>query len=354
MKKRIKTTLQFTGLLLFTVVVFCGVTYFLFFNAAVVDDATQRINFKKFYFFSGIVIVLYTLVIFISVYYFSKILLRPIKNIADEVNSISAQNINYRLQPDNNIAELNYLTETLNDLLNRLQESFEIQRRFISVASHELLTPLTSISSQLEVSLLKDRNALDYQQVMQSVYQDVRQLSKLTQTLLEFAAVSGSAGGIELKQVRIDEVLMRLPGEIIKEDKDFFIKFEFDDLPEDESRLFVYGNAELLFTAIRNIVLNACKYSSSKFARVKLSVAEQIIIIAVEDDGKGIPENEIKNIFQPFYRVESNASISGFGVGLPLVKRIIKLHNGQIRVSSVIDKGTSFFIELPCAAKFSL
>jgi len=289
------------------------------------------------------------LIAFTSGFFFSKILLRPIRKIADEVNIISAQSLAHRIKPGNANDEWKYLTETLNDLLDRLQESFEIQRRFISSASHELSTPLTSISSQLEVSLQRDRGAEEYRQVMQSVYQDVRHLSKLTQTLLEFATLSGTAGGIEINLIRIDEVLMRLPGEMSKMDKGYSVKLEFDQLPEEEEKLLVFGNAELLFTAIKNIVSNACKYSLNRMAKVKLSVDQTEIIVSVEDNGKGIPENELQNIFQPFYRTEDSRAIIGFGVGLPLVNRIIKLHKGQIKVSSVVGKGTTFFIQLPIA-----
>jgi signal transduction histidine kinase len=119
------------------------------------------------------------LIALISGYFFSKILLRPLRKIADEVNIISAQSLTHRIKSGNTKDEWNYLTGTLNDLLNRLQDSFEIQRRFISSASHELSTPLTSISSQLEVSLQRNREAEEYRNVMQSVHQDVRQLSKL-------------------------------------------------------------------------------------------------------------------------------------------------------------------------------
>ena len=291
------------------------------------------------------------LIAFTSGYFVSKILLQPIRKIADEVNIISAQSLTHRIKSGTGNDEWHYLTDTLNDLLNRLQESFEIQRRFISSASHELSTPLTSISSQLEVSLQRNRAAEEYRQVMQSVYQDVRHLSKLTQTLLEFATVSGTAGGIDIKLIRIDEVLLRLPGEMMKMDKGYSVKLEFDQLPADEEKLLVFGNAELLFTAIRNIVSNACKYSLNRLAKVKLSVEQIEIIVAVEDNGKGIPENELKNIFQPFYRTEDSRSTAGFGVGLPLVNRIMKLHKGQIKVVSTVGKGTTFFVHLPIAGK---
>ncbi len=315
-------------------------------------DEEGRSNLQRLKFILWISFISGILIAFTSGYFFSKVLLRPVKKIADEVNTISAQSLAHRIKSGNAEDEWNYLTETLNDLLNRLQESFEIQRRFISAASHELSTPLTSISSQLEVSLQKDRATEEYRQVMLSVYQDVRELSKLTQTLLEFATMSGNAGGIELNLIRIDEVLMRLPGEMTKLNKSFLVNLEFDQLPEDEERLLVFGNAELLFTAIKNIVSNACKYSFNQRAKVKLAINQTEIIISVEDNGKGIPENELQNIFQPFYRIEDSRSIIGFGVGLPLVNRIVKLHKGQIKIKSVVGKGTTVYVQLPVAGKY--
>ena len=282
-------------------------------------------------------------------YFFSKILLNPIKKIADEVKDISAQNLEHRIKSGIVKDEWNYLIETLNELINRLQQSFELQRRFISSASHELSTPLTSISSQLEVSLQRTREAKEYRGVMQSVYQDVQNLSKLTQTLLQFATLPGIKGGIEINSIRIDEILMQLPGEITKINKEYSVKLEFEQLPENAERLLVFGNAELLFTAIKNVVSNSCKYSPDHRAKIKLAVQPKEIFIYIEDDGKGIAENDLKNIFQPFYRSEDSKSITGFGVGLPLVYRIIKLHKGQIKVNSVVGKGTTVLIQLPIA-----
>jgi len=286
-------------------------------------------------------------------YLFSISLLHPIRRIADEVNEISVRNLTRRIRAAGGDAkdEWDYLSDTLNQLLNRLQESFEIQGRFIANASHELSTPLTSISSQLEVALFRVRSEEDYRHVIQSVYQDTRQLSKLTQTLLEFARASGTAAGLEIDLIRIDEVLLRLPGEIVKADPLFSVTLNFDGLPEAEEALFVFGNEELLFTAIRNIVANACKYSEDHHAVVRLSVVARDIHISIEDKGRGISPEEWENIFQPFYRTEEGHSIPGFGLGLSLARRILQLHKGFISVDSTVGKGSIFYIQLPVAGK---
>lgn len=300
-------------------------------------------NILWFSFLSGIFIA------FAGGYFFSDRLLRPIKKIADDVNDISAHNLSGRITTGAVKDEWFYLSETLNQLLNRLQDSFETQRRFVSNASHELSTPLTAISSQLEVSLQKSREAQQYRGVMESVYQDVRHLSKLTQTLLEFAQASGDPGGLNILPVRMDEILMSLPAAMKKSNPEFLVVLSFDDMPADEQKLVVFGNAELLFTAIKNIVSNACKYSDDHKAVVKLQAEGDTIHIAIIDKGVGIPETELKYIFQPFYRVNSTAPQMGFGLGLSLANRIIKLHKGTITVTSTPGVGTEFLITLPTA-----
>jgi two-component system sensor histidine kinase ArlS len=280
-------------------------------------------------------------------YIFSKSLLRPVRKIADEVNEISASDFTRRIPEGKTQDEWNYLAATLNQLLNRLQESFEIQRRFISNASHELSNPLTSISSQLEISLQRERKAEEYRVMINSVYQDVKQMNKLTQTLLEFAKASGSRGGLEINPIRIDEVLLRIPSEMAKFNKQYSASLSFDQLPVEEEMLLIFGNEELLFMAIRNIVLNACKYSPDHRATIKLSVNLHHIHITIEDNGIGIPEMELENIFHPFYRVEEQRTGQGFGLGLSLASKIIMLHNGQIQVQSELNKGSLFTITFP-------
>ena len=288
-----------------------------------------------------------TIIAFIGGFYFSRALLKPIKKIADEVNEISAQNLSRRIPTGHVKDEWSYLADTLNKLINRLKDSFELQRRFISNASHELSTPLTSISSQLEVSLQREREASQYKNVMQSIYQDVKHMSKLTQSLLDFAQASGSTGGLEISLVRIDEVIMRLPAEMAKMNKGYTVSLSFTQLPEDEENLLVFGNEELLFSAVRNVVTNACKYSEDNHADVSLTSTRSEILVTISDKGSGIPSSEIDNIFQPFYRIEEHRSTTGFGLGLSLAKQIIKLHRGNIRVDSRLGQGTIFKIGFP-------
>jgi signal transduction histidine kinase len=291
---------------------------------------------------------------FLGGYFFSEGLLKPVKKIADEVNDISAQNFSRRINTPDVKDEWYYLSDTLNALLNRLQESFDLQKRFIANASHELSTPLTSISSQIEVSLQRERGVEDYRTVLKSIHQDVLHMSKLTKMLLDLAKASGDPGGLRIALVRMDEVLFRLPAEIAKINKGYSVSLQFDQLPDEQEKLMVFGNEELLFTAIKNIAINGCKYSTRHEAVVKLSIKDEEIIITVQDKGIGIPEAELSHIFQPFYRVGQDGIEEGFGLGLSLTSRIIKLHNGKVKASSNLGKGSLFTILLPVATALNV
>lgn len=293
-------------------------------------------------FFGGILITI------AAGYLFSTRLLLPIRKMADAVNDIKAQNLTQRIRTGDRKDEWNYLAETLNVLLNRLEESFATQGQFIASASHELSTPLTSIYSQLEVSLQKERGAEEYRRVMLSVREDVHKLNQLTHSLLQFAKASGTPAGLDIYPVRIDEILLRMPGEISKISTDYHIKVDFVELPREEKKLLVLGNEGLLFSAIKNIVLNACKYSDNQTAILELRVSKDIQV-KVRNSGKGITPQAQEQIFRPFYRAEENRAETGFGLGLSLAAQIIKLHRGKIKVDSVPDKETVFSLNLPTA-----
>jgi two-component system, OmpR family, sensor histidine kinase ArlS len=290
-----------------------------------------------------------TVLVLVSGYFFSKGLLQPVRRITEDVEMISAHNLSRRIHTGKSEDEWHQLAYTLNNLLNRLQESFDLQRRFISNASHELSTPLTAISSQIEVSLQRERGAEAYKQVLMSVHQDVLHMNKLTQTLLEFAKASGDPGGLDFDLIRLDEIVLGLPAEMARIDAAYMVKIEFVELPENEEKLLVFGNETLLSSAIKNIVLNACKYSDDHVATVQLKPIAGDWAISIQDRGNGIPREDIDKIFQPFYRGEENRNTRGFGLGLSLAGKIIKIHKGSIEVQSHVGTGSLFIIKLPAA-----
>ncbi|MBY0480246.1 MAG: HAMP domain-containing histidine kinase, partial [Chitinophagaceae bacterium] len=273
-----------------------------------------------------VIILLFSLVVGFIIalffgHYFAKKIVYPIRKITDNVKEISSKNLDSRIKLNDSKDELFELSSTLNDVMDRLQESFEIQGRFISNASHELLTPLTSIISQIEIALQNKRTTQEYFDTISSVYEDVLSLAQLTKALLEFAKASGNASGMELSTIRIDEILMNLPSEFKKIDPKFIVNLEFTNFPENENKLMVYGNAILLSTAIKNVVANACKYSNNHKAYVSIFFYKKSLLISVKDDGSGIKEVDLPFIYQPFYRGNGYERTNGFGLGLSLTKK---------------------------------
>jgi two-component system sensor histidine kinase ArlS len=179
-------------------------------------------------------------------------------------------------------------------------------------------------------------------------------MGKLTQTLLEFARASGNKGGLDIDLVRIDEVLLKAASDVSNINNEYEVLLNFDNMPEEEEKLFVFGNEALLLAAIKNIALNACKYSDNHEAIISLNTGKNNIYIAIEDKGIGIPSEEIEKIFQPFYRANKSTEGRGFGLGLSMADRIIKMHKGSILVQSVINQGTVFTITIPSASNVGL
>ena len=293
---------------------------------------------------SGLVGIIITM---LTGYFFSINLLRPLAQINTEMNEISFQNISNRIAVSNKKDELNQLAITFNSLLERLETSFNNQKSFIANASHELSTPLAAISSQLDVALLQNRNEIEYKKVLASVHEDVVHLNNLVRKLMELAK-AGAGKGISLEPVRIDEIMLSAVEEVNKLHTEYHVYFSFEEIPEEESQCYIYGNEELLFIAFKNIIENACKYSPSHNAWVTISIKPDKKIIHVKDEGIGLSPDELKKVFEPFFRSEKVVNISeGLGLGLSMSLRIVRLHKGEINIDSMPGKGSIFTIILP-------
>lgn len=281
-------------------------------------------------------------------HFFAAGIVKSIRQLTHKINHISSEAISERLEIGKKEDELDKLAETVNQLLDRLQTSFDTQRRFISNASHELSTPLAAITSQLDVALQRDRSPEEYRKVFLSVKDDMKRLALLLRSLLEIAKAGGSQGGLDLQSIRVDEMLMAMPSEIKKISPLYDVRLHFADFPEKESTFIIYGNYALLYSALRNFVHNACKFSKNSTAEVTLSYTFQYVVVEVVDQGPGISPEDQKNIFQPFFRGHrQDNKIYGSGLGLALAHRIIGLHKGHIELFSQIDVGTRFVIYLP-------
>lgn len=287
------------------------------------------------------------LIIVFCGWFFVGFFLRPISKLVQQADKITYSNINYRLSTANKDDEIGKLTSTFNKMLDRLETSFKIQKRFVSNASHELRNPLAAISGQIDVSLMKDRSKDDYKQVLTSVSKDIKNIITLSNNLLELANSEVETVFQELDEVRIDEVLWSIREEFSKLKPDYAVYINFDTVVENEKLLTCKGKEHLLKVAFTNLIDNACKFSEDKKVQINVTTTNQNIILFFIDQGIGIPDAFLNQIFEPFFRGKNTHGIPGNGIGLSLVYRIIKLHSGKIFVRSKINKGTTVEIVLP-------
>jgi signal transduction histidine kinase len=279
--------------------------------------------------------------------YFSKYIFQPLNRIAEKVKQISSENLHLRLEQDNKSPELDELSMTFNDMLDRLETSFETQNNFISNASHELRTPLTAIIGEADVVLSKLRTEEEYREALRVILEEAEKLDNKTKALL-FLAQTGFNGKVQkYDKVRIDQLLWDVKETIEKINPKSKVFIDTSLLPENPVKLKVKGNEQLLHLAFSNIVSNACKYSNYQTVHVSVGASDDQVFVAVKDKGIGIPQTELRYIYDPFFRASNTRNFEGYGIGLPLTRNIIRMHKGEMQVSSVEGEGTIVQVRLP-------
>jgi signal transduction histidine kinase len=284
--------------------------------------------------------------------YFSKYIFLPLRKITNKVKEISTENLHLRLDVKSQNDELHELTKTFNDMLDRIETSFETQNNFISNASHELRTPLTAIIGEADVALSKLRQTDEYIETIKIILDEAEKLDRKTQALL-FLAQTGFNGKVQkFGKVRMDQLLWDVKETIEKINPKSKIFMDLSLLPENPMKLKVNGNEQLLHLAITNVISNSCKYSDYQTVYVSLGASDDFVILVVKDQGIGIPVEELKYIYDPFFRASNTKKYEGYGIGLPLTRNIIRMHKGELLVTSIENEGTTVQIKLPIG-KFS-
>jgi signal transduction histidine kinase len=273
--------------------------------------------------------------------------LSPISKIVNEVSNITEINLSERLDEGNKKDELGKLAQTFNNMLQRLQGAFTAQKNFIANASHEIKTPITVMSGEIDVTLLQERNKDYYVHTLKSVLEGLRGLNNLSTQLLLLAQTSTDHPDKNFTLIRIDDIIWATKEELLKAHSEYTVDLLFD-LNLNHESLIIEGDEQLIKIAILNLLDNGCKYSDDGHVSINLSSKEpNHITIDFINKGGGIAPENISKIFDPFYRGKNYKKIKGFGIGLSLVAGILKLHNGTIKVASVPQDETRFTVTLP-------
>jgi signal transduction histidine kinase len=312
-------------------------------TAASVKDVYAELD-RLFYLFL-IIIPVGLIITGFAAYFISKTAFKPITQIAETAKNISGENLDKRLELPKAKDEVRALGEKLNEMIERIDNAFKSQKRFVANASHEIRTPLTVIQTELEI-LEKKIKDNEVKESIKIALSEIEGLTKLTNSLLIIAKLDSSQTKLNINQIRIDELIAECAQAMnhaaIK--KEIQINLSIDDPME------IKADGEKLKSVFLNLIDNAIKYSTNG-SSVKITLKRIVgnkIRISIQDTGPGISSSEIPYIFNRFYRSnEIRAEIRGNGLGLAISKEIVELHRGEITVESKEDEETIFNVILP-------
>lgn len=288
---------------------------------------------------SLIITVLLALLGGVVTYFISGHALRPIREFSDKIEEVQAQNLSDSRIEENNVKELNQLGISYNKMLERLSDAFEIQRQFTENAAHELRTPLALMQVQLDLynSASHPGNDADTLQTIKMVTEQNDKLNRMVKTLLDMSELQtvGRDDKIILDAI-VEEVLADL--EPLAQEKNIKLIGKCEDAT-------MIGSDILIYRLVYNLVENAIKYNHP-LGQVTVTAYQRNkhVYLSVEDTGSGIPKELRERVFEPFFRVDKSRSreLGGVGLGLALVREIVRVHDGSICIKSGKTGGTIF------------
>lgn len=288
---------------------------------------------------SLIITVLLALLGGVVTYFISGHALRPIREFSDKIEEVQAQNLSDSRIEENNVKELNKLGISYNNMLERLSDAFEIQRQFTANAAHELRTPLALMQVQLDLynSATHPGNDADTLQTIKMVTEQNDKLNRMVKTLLDMSELQsvGRDDKIILDAI-VEEVLADL--EPLAQEKNIKLIGKCEDAT-------MIGSDILIYRLVYNLVENAIKYNHP-LGQVTVTAYQRNknVYLSVEDTGSGIPKELRERVFEPFFRVDKSRSreLGGVGLGLALVREIVRVHDGSICIKSGKTGGTIF------------
>ena len=270
--------------------------------------------------------------------------LKPLYDFSKKIEEVQAQNLSDSRIEENKFSELNQLSVSYNKMLERLSEAFKLQRQFTANAAHELRTPLAVMQLQIDLynSSKHPNNDTSAQQTISMIIEQTERLSKMVRTLLDMSELQTIARDEEIAiAALVEEVLADL--EPLAQEKGI-------NLIEKCDNVLLMGSDILIYRLVYNLVENAIKYNfSGGTVTVNATQQNSQLHLTVEDTGNGIPEELKERIFEPFFRLDKSRSreLGGVGLGLALVREIVRVHNGSILVKNNANSGTTFEVIFP-------
>lgn len=288
----------------------------------------RKLEFLKY---SLLAIYLFSILItWITTYLTIRQSLRPIDIFKNKIQEITESNLTNRVILEHKRDEITELAEYFNQLISRLEKSFEFQKNFIHHASHELKTPIAILIAETEHALITCKTEEDFRKQLQIILEDQRQAADLLSTLLAVAKFDRVDYQQEFNLVRVDDVVFKVTEAFNRLHEDFKPEVDFKSMPESDDDLSFLCNEGLVIMAISNLVKNAYYYSEDKTCRIEIDFDSSSISLKIQNSGARIQESEMPNIFDPFTRGKNSQTTKGSGLGLTMIQRVAILHKGKI------------------------
>jgi two-component system, OmpR family, sensor kinase len=274
--------------------------------------------------------------------------LRPIDPMVKQARRIGEANLADRLPHPGTSDEIGRLVETLNDMLERLERSFDVQRRFTADASHELRSPLSRLRAELEVTLRRPRIAAEYEETLRSCLDEVERVQGLIEDLLELARIDAPQDPEQAVRIAVSDIVAAAVAVVRTKAEERGIAITVERAPE----LLVNAAPVAAKIALANILDNAVKFSPiDGQVRVVVTAGPEHAVIAVSDSGPGVSPEESPRLFERFYRGNASraADVPGVGLGLAISQALVERQGGRIAVEAATEQGATFSIRLPRA-----
>jgi len=275
---------------------------------------------------------------------------KPVQQLSAHMKEISPNTLSDSIEIEGGGEEIQELVKSFNQMTEQLDEAFAMQRRFSASAAHELRTPITVLRTKLDVFKKKKREQHEYDELVTTMETYIDRLSSIITDLLEFAETAELG---ETEDVSLDSVIKTVVDDLESVAQNNKINMQIDVQPKAQSEaqtFIVKGNTNLLYRALYNLVENAIRYNNEEGSvNITLETRGQEGVIIIADTGVGIAPEQRELVFEPFYRVNKSRSreFGGAGIGLSLVKTILKRHGASITVSENNPQGSVFTIRIP-------
>lgn len=275
---------------------------------------------------------------------------KPVQQLSAHMKEISPNTLSDSIEIEGGGEEIQELVKSFNQMTEQLDEAFAMQRRFSASAAHELRTPIAALRTKLDVFKKKKREQHEYDELVTTMETYIDRLSSIITDLLEFAETSELG---EAEDVSLDSVIKTVVDDLESVAQNNMVNVQIDEqsMTQSEAQTFIVkGNTNLLYRALYNLIENAIRYNNEEGSvNITLETRGQEGVIIIADTGVGIAPEQRELVFEPFYRVNKSRSreFGGAGIGLSLVKTILKRHGASITVSENNPQGSVFTIRIP-------